>query len=214
MPTTATVVRPPASERPSAQRSPACAPTRAALLKSCGAAALPLLLSACSWSWFGLNSHAVHGDTRTHAHASGALGVAPAHEFVYQPARSGRVSANRIENTAMTVIVLKSDIAQTVRDDVERSLHADGLRIDDDRRMLSARIESFHVDDQRSPASWTLKMHYVLTDTAARKVLFSATKTVTHKAPKFTSTTIAIDDTVRLSVDALLEDRGFVKALN
>jgi hypothetical protein len=70
------------------------------------------------------------------------------------------------------------------------------------------------VDDTRSPALWTLKMRYVVTDAATQKVVFSTTKTVKQKSPKFTSSTIAIEDTVKLSVDALIGDPGFVKAVN
>jgi hypothetical protein len=57
-------------------------------------------------------------------------------------------------------------------------------------------------------------MRYVVIDTASRKVVFSTIKTVKQKSPKFTNSTIAIEDTVKLSVDALIEDPGFVKAVN
>jgi hypothetical protein len=79
---------------------------------------------------------------------------------------------------------------------------------------LSGSIEKFTVDDTRSPAYWTLKMRYVVTDAASQKVVFSTTKTVRQKSPKFTSNTIAIEDTVKLSVDALISDPGFVKSVN
>jgi hypothetical protein len=130
------------------------------------------------------------------------------------PARSGQVSPNRIENTAMTGIVLKDDVAATVRNSVARSLQIAGFHIDDGKRVLSGSIETFTVDDARSPAFWTLKMRYVVTDTATRKVVFSTTKTVKQQSPKFTNSIIAIEDTVKLSVDALIGDPGFVKAVN
>jgi hypothetical protein len=182
----------------------------AALLKGCGAFALPLLLSACSWSWFGLNSSA----PRVSAHSTGSLSVAPARDFDYMPARSGRVSPNRIENTAMTGIVLKEDVNGAVRNGVANSLQIAGFHLNDRKRVLCGSIETFSVDDTRSPASWTLKMRYVVIDTASRKVVFSTIKTVKQKSPKFTNSTIAIEDTVKLSVDALIEDPGFVKAVN
>jgi hypothetical protein len=181
-----------------------------ALLKGCGAIALPLMLSACSWSWFGLNSSA----PRVASHPTGSLSVAPARDFDYVPARSGRVSPNRIENTAMTGIVLKEDVNGAVRNGVANSLQIAGFRLNDHKRVLSGSIEAFSVDDTRSPAFWTLKMRYVVTDTATRKVVFSTIKTVKQKSPKFTSSTIAIEDTVKLSVDALIGDPGFVKAVN
>jgi hypothetical protein len=57
-------------------------------------------------------------------------------------------------------------------------------------------------------------MRYVVVDTATRTVVFSTTKTVKQKSPKFTNNMIAIQDTVKLSVDALIRDPGFVKAVN
>jgi hypothetical protein len=185
-------------------------PLRSVMLKGCGTVLLPLMLSACSWSWFGLNSSAQHART----HATGSLSVAPARDFPYLPARDGHISPNRIENTAMTGLVLKDDISQVVRNSVANSLRVAGLRIDDNRRMLSGSIETFTVDDTRSPALWTLKMHYIVTDATTQKVMFSTTRTVRQKSPKFTSNTIAIEDTVKLSVDALIGDPGFIKAVN
>jgi hypothetical protein len=179
------------------------------VLKGCGAVALPLMLSACSWSWFGLNSA-----PRAAAHPTGWLSVAPARDFAYLPARSGQVSPNRIENTAMTGIILKEDISDIVRNDVVNSLRVAGFHLNESKRVLSGTIEMFKVDDARSPTFWTLKMHYIVIDSATEQVVFSTTRTVKQKSPKFTSSTIAIEDTVKLSVEALIGDPGFVKAVN
>ncbi|SMG61391.1 hypothetical protein SAMN06265784_12141 [Paraburkholderia susongensis] len=180
------------------------------VLKRCGAVVLPLMLSACSWSWFGLNSSATHVKT----HGTGSLSVAPASNFAYLPAHADHVSPNRIENTAMTGIVLKDDINQIVRNSVANNLRIAGFRIDDRKRVLSGSIETFTVNDTRSPALWTLKMRYVVTDAVTQKVMFTASRTVKQKSPKFTSNTIAIEDTVKQSVDALIGDPDFIKAVN
>ncbi|MGF6771619.1 hypothetical protein P3T18_004106 [Paraburkholderia sp. GAS199] len=183
---------------------------RGVVLKGCGVVALPLMLSACSWSWFGLNSHA----RTAPVHATGSLSVAPARDFAYMPARNGRVSPNRIENSAMTGIVLKTDINEAVRNSVESRLKIAGFHLDAGTKILSGSIEDFTVDDERSPAYWTLKMRYVVIDATTRKVVFATTKTVRQKSPKFTSNTVAIEDTVKLSVDALIGDPGFVRSVN
>ena len=182
---------------------------RSTVLKGCGVVALPLMLSACSWSWFGLNC-----PPRATAHPTGWLSVAPAGDFAYMPARNGQVSPNRIENTAMTGIVLKSDINETVRNSIASSLQVAGFHLTEDRKVLSGSIEKFTVDDARSPAFWTLRMRYIVTDATTQKVVFSTTKTVRQKSPKFTSNTIAIEDTVKLSVEALISDPGFVNSVN
>jgi hypothetical protein len=180
------------------------------MLKGCGAVALPLMLSACSWSWFGLNSSA----PRAVAHPTGWLSVAPARDFEYIPARTGHISPNRIENTAMTGIILKDDINEVVRNSVANRLQVEGFHLNEGKRVLSGSIEVFKVEDTRSPTLWTLTMHYVVIDTATRRIVFSTTRTVKQKSPKFTSTTIAIEDTVKLSVDALIGDPRFVEAVN
>jgi hypothetical protein len=169
------------------------------------------MLSACSWSWFGLHSTS-HANANTHA--TGWLSVAPARDFVYLPASNGQVSSNRIENTAMTGIILKDDINEVVRNSVVKSLRMAGFHLTGDKRVLSGSIEVFKVDDTRSTTLWTLKMHYVVTDSATNKVVFSTTRTVKQKSPKFTSSTIAIENTVGLSVDALINEPGFIKAVN
>jgi hypothetical protein len=179
------------------------------VLKCCGTAALPFMLSACSWSWFGLNTQ-----PHTTSHPTGWLSIAPARDFAYLPARDGHVSPNRIENTAMTGIVLKSDINEAVRNGIVRQMRLAGFHLTDGRKVLSGNIEKFTVDDERSPAYWTLKMHYVVTDTATQKVVFATTKTVRQKSPKFTGNTVAIEDTVKLSVEALIGDPGFVRSVN
>lgn len=114
----------------------------------------------------------------------------------------------------MTGIVLKNDINETVRNGVVHSLRAAGFHVDAGERVLSGSIEKFTVDDTRSPALWTLKMRYVVTDTATQQVVFSTVKTVRQKSPKFTSSTVAIEDTVKMSVEALVGDAGFVRAVN
>ena len=184
-------------------------PLRYTVLKGCGTLALPFMLSACSWSWFGLNSAA-----HTTGHPTGWLSVAPAAEFSYMPARTGRVSPNRIENTAMTGIIMKDDINETVRNSVAHSLQIAGFHLNQGTKVLSGSIEKFTVDDARSPTHWTLQMRYVVTDVATRKVVFSTTKTVKQKSPKFTNNTIAIENTVKANVDSLIGDPGFVRAVN
>jgi hypothetical protein len=54
----------------------------------------------------------------------------------------------------------------------------------------------------------------VVIDAATQKVMYTTTRTVKQKSPKFTSNTIAIEDTVKLSVDTLIGDPGFIKAVN
>jgi hypothetical protein len=180
---------------------------KSALFRRCGIAFAALQLSACSLFSFFHSAPPVE-------HPTGALSIAPASEFVYEPARAGRVSANRIENTAMTGIVTRFDINEAVRNDIAHELQIAGFKVADSGKVLSGHIEVFAVDDVRSPAVWTLKVHYIVHDAATHRVVYASTKTVRQKNPKFTNVTIALDDTVKLSVSALIRDPAFVRSVN
>lgn len=130
------------------------------------------------------------------------------------PARSGHVSPNRIENTAVSSIVIKQDIDEAVRANIVHELQLAGIHVAEGARVLSGTIEGFSVDDLRSPAQWTLTIRYVVTDTATGNVIYEATKTVQHQSPKFTSNSIAISDIVKSSVGALIRDPAFAKTVN
>ncbi|WP_090693111.1 hypothetical protein [Paraburkholderia phenazinium] len=176
------------------------------MFRRAGIAFAALQLSACSWFSF------LHPAPDTQ-HAAASLGVAPASEFVYMPARNGQISANRIENTAMTAIVLKTNIDEAVRNSVAHQMQLAGFNAANPGRVLSGRIEAFSVNDARAPAVWTLKVHYVVREVATQRVVYASTKTVRLKCAKFTNVKIALDDTVKLSVEALVGDTGFAKAV-
>jgi hypothetical protein len=167
-----------------------------------------LLLSACCF--FG--RHRARTDALTHL--NGSLSVAPAYDFVYAPAAAGRVSPNRIENTAMSSITLKKNIDVCVHDAVAINLKRAGLDTADSKRVLTARIETFSVEDARSPAWWTLTLRYSLVDADTKRVLYMSTKTVRQEFRTFTNNTIALEDIVRANVATLLDDPEFAQAVH
>jgi hypothetical protein len=177
-----------------------------ALLKRCGTAAAVLQLSACSWFGF------LHPSAPTVA--GGSLSVAPARMFVYLPARDGRISPNRIENTAMSSIVLKEDINEAVRDAVARALRLSGFQLDNPTRALAGRIEYFSVSDIRSPAVWMLRTRYTVHDTATGRLVYASTQTVRLRRPTFTNAHDALEDTVARSIEALIRDPAFLRSVN
>lgn len=173
-----------------------------------GVLSTALLLSACCF--FG--RHRSRTDALTHL--NGSLSVAPAYDFVYAPAEAGRVSPNRIENTAMSSIILKKNIDVSVHDAVASNLKHAGIDTADSKRVLTARIEAFTVEDARSPAWWTLTMRYSLVDTDSKRVLYTSTKTVRQQFRTFTNNTIALEDIVRANVSTLLDDPEFAQAVH
>jgi hypothetical protein len=173
-----------------------------------GALSSVMLLSACCF--FPSYRH----KTDTIPPTTGSLSVAPASEFAYLPAQAGQLSPNRIQNTAVSSITLKRNVDASVRDAVARTLTRAGVDTADTARILSARIEAFSVEDARSPAWWTLKMHYVLIEADTKRELYASTKTVRRQFHTFTNNTIALEDTVAANVSALLVDPDFVRVLH
>lgn len=176
------------------------------LLVRYGVLSTALLLSGCCvLDWFRSRGDAL-------PHVTGSVSVAPAYAFGYAPAEAGRVSPNRIENTAVASIVLKKNIDVYVHDAVVKTLQRAGIDTAASKRVLTARIETFSVDDERSPALWTLALRYSLIEADTNRVLYTATKTVSHSSRTFTNNTFAIEDVVRANVAALLADPEFARA--
>ncbi|WJF92022.1 hypothetical protein QS306_14750 [Paraburkholderia bonniea] len=177
------------------------------LLLRCGTLCFVLLLSACSWPGF------LRHPEIASAPVDCALSVAPSASFIYGPTQGGRLSANRVANTAMTSIILKQSVSAAVRDAVKASLVVAQVGVNNPHKVLSGRIEQFSVDDLRAPANWSLKIRYVLTDSSTHKTLYQSTQTVKQRAAKFTSNEGALSDTVNLSVKALVSDPAFISAM-
>lgn len=173
----------------------------------CGLAVAIALLSGCSLFHFHRSPHPA-------AHVTGNVSVAPVSDFVYLPAVKGHVSENRIANTAVSGIVMKSNINAAVHQAVLRDLNGVGVHTGSEKRVLSATIVTFVVDDIHAPAIWTLKMRYVVTDVPSQQVIYESTRTVEREAAKFTNTTLALDDIVKLSINELVADSAFIKAIN
>jgi len=177
------------------------------LLKRSGIACIALLTSACSL--FAARLAPVSG-----SQTQGTLAIAPASEFVYVPARDGRITPDRIANTATTSILLKRNIDVSVRDAVASAWRNAGVRVTSDARLvLSARIEALSADDARSPAMWTLTMRYVITNAATRETVYASTRTVHTYKPKFTNNAQALADIVTLSVETLTADPVLQRAV-
>lgn len=182
-------------------------------LHGCTGVCLVLLLSGCSWP--GLDGFSPHASSPASVppRPNGTLAVAPAASFVYLPARTGRVSSNRIANSAMTSIILKQNINAAVRDAVKASLMTVKVPVGGSAKSLSGLIEQFSVDDGHFPATWTLKIRYLVTDSTTRKVIYQSSHIVHQRSAKFTSNEVALSDAVNLSVKKLVSDQAFLNAI-
>jgi hypothetical protein len=146
--------------------------------------------------------------------ATGALSVG---DFRYLPAEPGAVklqAPNQIRNTAAGSIKIDKDVKVFVRDAVFAELRFVGIKTNDPVRVLTGDIEEFLVDDLGFSVDWTLRIKYTLTDAASKAITYQAVKTTQRKTAKFANPFGALNETVKLDVEQLLDDADFIRAIN
>lgn len=173
------------------------------LLKRSSIACFALLTSACSF----FVPRAVSSNETP---AENALVIASARNFPYVPAREGHITHDRIANTAMTSILLKKNVEPSVRDAVAAAWRKSGIVVTaHDKLVLSGRIEALSVDDARATAVWTITITYVVTNASSGNLVYTRGNTVHMHRQKFTNSALALDDIVRISIEAIVRDPAF-----
>jgi hypothetical protein len=146
--------------------------------------------------------------------ATGSLSVANFKYLPSEPSAPKPVAANQIRNTAMGAIKIDRDVNVFVRDAVFAELRFVGVKTNDDKKVLTGDVEEFLVDDLGFSVDWTLRIHYTLTNAASQAVIYQSEKVETRKTAKFTNPFGALNETIKLNVEELLDDPDFVKAIN
>lgn len=140
--------------------------------------------------------------------ASGSVAVVP---FTYAPAKSGKVEANQIRNTAMGNIHFEQNVDIIFRDAVFKELRFVGVKVDDPNRKLSGEIQEFLIDDLGYHVDWTLTVKYHVS--AADGTAYEATKTIKRKTAKFANVFGALNETIKMNIEELIKDPAFVAAI-
>lgn len=146
--------------------------------------------------------------------ATGSLSVS---EFKYLPAEPTAVKpvpSNLIRNTAMGEIKIDRDVKVLIRDAVFSELRFVGIKTNDPSKVLSGEIEEFLIDDLGYSIDWTLRIKYLVTDTTSQKVVFESVKNTQRKTAKFANPFGALNETIKLNVESLMDDADFLKAVN
>jgi uncharacterized lipoprotein len=146
--------------------------------------------------------------------ATGALTVG---DFRYLPSEAGatkQVAPNVIRNTAIGTIGIDREVRTFVRDAVFSELRFVGIKTNDPHRVLTGEIEEFLADDLGFNVDWTLRTKYTLRDSASNQTIFEAVKSTQRRTAKFANPFGALNETVKLNVEQLLDDPEFLKAIN
>jgi hypothetical protein len=149
--------------------------------------------------------------------ASGSVAVS---DFSYLPAEAKpaspeavAVAPNQIRNTAMGTILIDKEVRVFVRDAVFSELRFVGVKLNDEKRVLKGTIEEFLADDLGYNVDWTLRVKYTVTDKASGQGLYAGTKNIQRRTSKFSNAFGALNETVKLNVEELLKDPGFLEAI-
>lgn len=149
--------------------------------------------------------------------SAGSLSVS---DFLYLPASpnaskpyaSKMVATNQIRNTAMGAVMIDRDVSKFIRDAVFSELRVVGIKTNDSSKVLSGEIEEFLIDDLGYSIDWTLRIKYVLTETTSQKVVFSSIKNTQRKTAKFANVFGALNETIKVNIEELIDDVEFARA--
>lgn len=145
--------------------------------------------------------------------ASGHLSVS---DFSYLPASStavNPVAENQIRNTAMGEIKIDRDVKKFVRDAVFAELRFVGLKTDDTSKVLKGDIEEFLIDDLGYSIDWTLRIRYTLEDADSKQVLYTGSKNTKRRTAKFANAFGALNETIKINVEQLIDDPDFIQSI-
>jgi hypothetical protein len=146
--------------------------------------------------------------------ATGALSVADFRYLPAEPSAPKPVAADVIRNTAMGTIKIDREVKVFVRDAVFAELRFVGIKTNDGGKVLTGNIEEFLVDDLGFNVDWTLRINYSLTDSASKQVIYTSVKSTQRRTGKFVNPFGALNETLKLNVEQLLDDKDFIKAIN
>ncbi|WLW60169.1 MULTISPECIES: hypothetical protein [Achromobacter] len=129
--------------------------------------------------------------------------------------RAPQIAPNQIRNTAIGSILLEKDVKDFVRDATFAELRFIGVKVNGNqqRRLLTAEVEEFLADDLGYSVDWTLRIAYVVTDKATQKPVYTQTKETKRRTNKFANFFTSLNDSIRLSTEALAKDPDFLSAI-
>jgi uncharacterized lipoprotein len=145
--------------------------------------------------------------------ASGALSVG---DFTYLPSEPPRpklVPADVIRNTAAGTVKIDRPVRVFVRDAVFAELRFVGIKTNEPGKILTGEIQEFLIDDLGFNVDWTLRVKYSLTDAASKSVVYESVKNTQRRTAKFANPFGALNESIKLNVEQLLDDAEFTKAI-
>ncbi len=133
-------------------------------------------------------------------------------DFRYLPALAtgSRIRPNQIRNTAYGNILLDQPIDKIFLMALLKELPFVGAKLEGPDRQLGGEVEELMIDDLGYSGDWTLRVKYVLKEKATGRVLYESVKSTKRRANKFASQLVALNETIKLNVEELVQDKALL----
>ena len=142
-----------------------------------------------------------------------AAGTVKVGDFNYLPTTQGKMKPNQIHNTALGNVLLDKNIDVFFRNAVFTELRFVGVKVGDGDKTLTGDIREFLIDDLGYSVDWTIDVDYKVTDTGG-KVIYESDKSAKNRTSKFSNALGALTQQMKLNIESLIQDPGFIKAIH
>ena len=146
--------------------------------------------------------------------ATGSLSVAPFKYLPSEPGATNPVEANVIRNTALGTIQIDREVKDFVRDAVFSELRFVGIKTNGESKILEGTVEEFLIDDLGYSVDWTLRIKYEVRDKETNKIVYQSVKNIQRKTAKFANFFGTLNETIKLNIEMVLDDKEFIKVIN
>lgn len=128
---------------------------------------------------------------------------------------SSSILPNQARNTAVGTVLFERNVADIIRDASLTELRAIGITISGPTisRELTGEVQNLMVDDLGMNIDWSLRVIYTVAEKSNGDVVYSAVKEIKRTTPKFLNALGALNDLIRLNIEALATDPQFLAAI-
>lgn len=125
------------------------------------------------------------------------------------------VLPNQARNTAVGTVLFERNVADIIRDASLTELRAIGITVSGPTisRELTGEVQNLMVDELGMNIDWTLRVVYTVAEKSNGDVVYSAVKEIKRTTPKFLNVLGALNDLIRLNIEALATDPQFLAAI-
>ncbi|EHK63221.1 lipoprotein 4 [Achromobacter arsenitoxydans SY8] len=126
-----------------------------------------------------------------------------------------QILPNQARNTAVGTVLFERNVADIIRDAAFTELRAIGITVAGPSisRELTGEVQNLMVDELGMNIDWTLRVVYTVAEKSNGDVVYSSVKEIKRTTPKFLNVLGALNDLIRLNIEALASDPQFLAVI-